>query len=340
MSDVNCTPGNTPFFYNLDISPYRPREEQQQRLKSFLRLVHPDKQNHKNPGAVSNATSMWQIFPPYRHILRADYSLENYIKDDLERIQQWDEARERRMQQRYRGMKPWFFPYNPNPESFLNWAVLVNLIHELDGVLPLPSKMIDSFWNSKVFRVWEPEKPIQVLMYDHACREFTLNIDSKRWDIPTWTSRDSRSDFNQYCDIAAGRVEDPFEKYFWVGVFVVYFVILSTIWLLLRLFWYLFAGKIRALMRRRASYITQSLENDTVVGKLEGGSGEDRSEEDGSEEDGSEEDGSEEDGAEEDGTEEDGTEEDGTEEDGSEEDGGEEDGSEEDGSEEDGGEED
>ncbi|KAF7876509.1 hypothetical protein EAF04_001599 [Stromatinia cepivora] len=311
MPDVNCTPGDSPFFYNLDISPYRPVEEQKQRLKSFLILVHPDKQNNKNPGAVLNATAMWQIFSPYRDILRADYSLEKYIEDNVERVQQWDEARERRMQQRYRGMKPWFFPYNPNPESFLNWAVLVNLIHELDGVLPLPSEMIDSFWNLKVFRVWKPEKPIHVLMYDDACREFTLNIDSKKWNIPTWTSRDSRSDFSQYCDIAAGRVEDPFEKYFWVGVIVVWSVILSTIWLLLRLFWYLFAGKIRALMRRRrASYITQSLENDTVVGKLEGGSGEDGGEEDGSEEDGSEEDGGEEDGSEENGSEEDGSEED------------------------------
>ncbi|EDN97445.1 predicted protein [Sclerotinia sclerotiorum 1980 UF-70] len=130
MFGVNCIPGNVSMFYNLDISPYRPLEEQQQRLRSVMIMIHPDKQNNNNREVILNATSMFQILSPYREILEAEFILERYIKDDREQIQKWDEARTRRMQHRYGGMKPWFFSYNPDPPKwFPNWAVLVDFIH-------------------------------------------------------------------------------------------------------------------------------------------------------------------------------------------------------------------
>ncbi|APA14238.1 hypothetical protein sscle_12g090080 [Sclerotinia sclerotiorum 1980 UF-70] len=281
MFGVNCIPGNVSMFYNLDISPYRPLEEQQQRLRSVMIMIHPDKQNNNNREVILNATSMFQILSPYREILEAEFILERYIKDDREQIQKWDEARTRRMQHRYGGMKPWFFSYNPDPPKwFPNWAVLVDFIHGSVRILPFPS-LIDSFWSSKVFRVGGSGKSIQMHMYDGECREVTLGIDLNRWIMPTWTSRDSGMEYTQYWDMVEGRAVDPILKYFWELVFVYYSVILLIIWLLFKLlrclfFQYVVVGKSKAsksirngkaLKRRkrrtsRAPYDTPSSENE------------------------------------------------------------------------------
>ncbi|CAD6455836.1 2121eb71-8647-4110-9586-32729d2dec5e-CDS [Sclerotinia trifoliorum] len=284
MSGVSCFPKHVSIFYNLDISPYRPLEEQLRRLKAFKIMTHPDKQNHNNTEAVTNATYVFQILAPYKNILRSEFSLRYYIKESEKQIQKWDEARERRMQQRYGGMKPWFFSYNPDPKSFLNWAELVDSIHAFGVIFPFPPDMVDSFWSSEVFRVGEPGKHTQVHMYDEGCREFTLDVDSKRWNMPTWTSRGSEIEYTKYDNIVKGKGEDLVMKYIWVVLLIGWSIGLLTIWLLFKFFRYLFSryvfsryvvvgesrasksiGNGEALKRRtsRASNITLPLENET-----------------------------------------------------------------------------